>query len=55
MQEEKRGVVRPQFHSITKLLDKRKIVMTRRQPLCTKTPTCFLDMFASEREHQTRG
>ena len=39
MQEEKRGVVRPQFQSITKLLDKRKIVMTRRQPLCTKTIT----------------
>ena len=56
-EREKRGVVRSQFHSITKLLDKRKIVMTRQQPLCTKTttPKRFWDMCASEREHQTRG
>ena len=39
MEEEKRGVVRPQFHSITKLLAKRTIVMTGQQPLCTKTIT----------------
>ena len=39
MQEEKRGFVRPQFHSNPKLLDKWKIVMTRRQPLCTNTIT----------------
>ena len=44
------------FHSITKLLAKRTTEMTRQQPLCTKTitPKRFLDMFASEREHQTR-
>ena len=39
MEEEKRVVVRPQFHSIAKLLAKRTIVMTRQQPLCTKTIT----------------
>ena len=47
MEEEKRGVVRPQFDSITKLLAKR----THKEDL-TKM---ILDIFASEREHQTRG
>ena len=45
MEEEQRGAVRPQFHSIAKLLATRTIVKTRQQPLCT---TCA-------REHQTRG
>ena len=49
MDEEKTGGVGPQFHSITKLLATRTVVMTRQQSLCTTT----LDMFASEREHQT--
>ena len=39
MEEVTRGVVRSQFHSITKLLAKRTIVMTRQQPWCTKTIT----------------
>ena len=39
MEEVKRGVERPQFHSITNLLAKRTIVMTRQQPLCTQTIT----------------
>ena len=57
MEEEKRGVKRLQFRSITKLLAKRTIVMTRQQPLCAKTitPKCFFDMFASERERQILG
>ena len=39
MEEEKTAVARPQFHSITKVLAMRTIVMTRQQPLCTKTVT----------------
>ena len=39
MEQEKRGGVRPQFHSIPKLLAKRTIVIARQQPLCTKTIT----------------
>ena len=39
MAEEKRGVVRPQLYSIAKLVVERTIVITRQQPLCTKTIT----------------
>ena len=51
MEEKKRGVVRPHFHSITKRLAKKTIVMTRQQPMCTKmiTQEGFLDTFTSEK------